>query len=133
MNEKGEKEKIPERMIECLRLRQAGKSYREIGPELGISFTTAYNDVKRALEELREHCREEAILVRDIQVTRIDSMIDAIWQDALGGNLLAVDRVVKLEDQRARLIGTFAPAKQEIEHNVPEPIRYVPAPERVDE
>lgn len=46
---------IQERRIKALRLKKAGKSYREIGELLGVSHTTASNDVKAALESLAEH------------------------------------------------------------------------------
>ena len=125
MNEKGTIEQIPERQVQCLRLRQSGRSYREIGDIVGVCPKTAWNDVKSALEYLRKECTEEAKIVRDLQVQRIDKAMKAIWDQVIAGSVIHINTFIKLEDQRARLIGTNAPTKQEIDVTTPEPIQFV--------
>jgi len=133
MPEKGLVEQIPERQIQCLRLRQSGKSYRQIGEIVGVSYVTAYNDVHKALEVVKEKCFEEAKKVKAIEIARLDRALAAIWDEVEAGNLQAIDRLIKIQERRARFEGLDAPTKQEIDVATPEPIRFVPILEDIDE
>ena len=45
---------LPELERECLRLRAAGRRYREIGEELGVPLSTVADTVERAIRKLSE-------------------------------------------------------------------------------
>jgi hypothetical protein len=64
----------------------------------------------RAVEKADDICRRE----REISLRRIDIAIKSLMDRAEAGDLEAIDRLVKLDVRRARLLGLDAPAKQEI-------------------
>jgi orotate phosphoribosyltransferase-like protein len=105
------------RRLEALDLRKAGFTYRAIATQLKITHETARSDVMTALKQLSERQDTETAEYRNLELERLDRMMLAVWSDALKGHLGAVDRVLKISERRARLMGLDAPTKQEIEHS----------------
>jgi transcriptional regulator len=130
---KGYTEMIPERQLKALRMRQSGLSYRAIGRALEISHVQAWKDVNAVIEQLQKDNLEEAKKVKAIEIARLDVALEAIWEKVEAGDPIAIDRMIKIMERRSRYEGLDAPTKQEIEVATPEPIKFVPAPERVDE
>lgn len=110
----GTREGMAERRVEALKLRQAGASYREIGRTLGIDAMTAHSDVKAAVAELNEQQNELAIEVRRLELERLDRMQLALWKQAMDGNQGAHDRVLRIMERRAKLLGLDAPTRAEL-------------------
>jgi len=90
-------------------LRKSGASYAAIGSRLGISPQAAYKCVSRVLKRIVADTKDNVEAVRQIEVERIDRLTMAIWQGATSGNLGAIDRVLKLSERRAKLLGLDAP------------------------
>jgi transposase len=104
-----------EKWVSALDLRKRGKTYREIGEALGVSHVTAYEWVGSALTAT---LREPSEAVRQIEAERLDALIKAIWPGATRENnpdYDAVDRVLKVMDRRAKLLGLDAPTKHVVE------------------
>ena len=115
------------RRREVLKCREAGMSWEDtarvientFGPDKlpsGWDKRYAYKDLQRELEKLRDELHEEAENHRDLQVRRIDRMLRGVWQKALGGKDVdwrvqreAIDRALKLEERRSKLLGLDAP------------------------
>lgn len=91
-----------ERMAKALQLREQGATYDQIGTTLGISRTRAYDDVMDALKEIT---REPAESVLKVELRRIDKLWQVAYRSAVGGDMRAMDRAVKLMDRRIRLHG----------------------------
>lgn len=102
---------IMERQKKALAMRLAGATLREISDALGVDLSTISRDIQRALADIP---REEADALRKIEVQRLDRLQRAVWTKALGGDLSAVDRAVKIVDRRAKLLGLDAPQKVEV-------------------
>jgi hypothetical protein len=103
-----------EREKTAFELRKGGASYAAIGENLGISQQAAYKCVKRVLENILADTKENVETVRQMEIERIDRMIMSIWSPATHGSLGAIDRVVKLSERRARLLGLDMPVKQDV-------------------
>jgi hypothetical protein len=103
-----------ERKLEAFALRKAGASYTQIGAKLGFSPAAAYAAVVAHLRELAEKTNEITEDVRRLEIERLDAMLLGLWQQAAQGNEVKVDRVIKIMDQRAKLLGLYAPEKHEI-------------------
>jgi hypothetical protein len=103
-----------ERQRQALALRQAGADYRSIAAQLGFCNPgNAYRAVKAAL---RRAVERSAGAVRRLEASRLDRLLLAVWQRAVGGaatpaDLDAVDRVLKIMARRAALLGLDAPAR----------------------
>jgi hypothetical protein len=98
---------------ECLRLRLAGYSHREIAAQLGVAPSSAYKRVRHALDEINKTNLESAEQLRALELLRLDELLNALWDTAIAGDLRAVDRVLKVMERRAKLLGLDAPVKVE--------------------
>ena len=103
-----------ERTIRCLELRKAGATFQQIGDELGITRQGAHKAAKRGMQELINKTPETAAETRAVQLLRIDALLLGVWDRARKGDDAAIDRVLRLEEFRAKLTGTFAPKLQEL-------------------
>ncbi|MCG5549170.1 helix-turn-helix domain-containing protein [Halorhodospira halochloris] len=101
--------KSAERKARALELRQTGMTYADIGRELGISNAQAHRLVSGALQEIRKRASEEAEQLRTLELSRLDQLHHALWESALGGELRAIDRLLRIMERRAKLLGLDAP------------------------
>lgn len=100
-----------DRQRQALELRKAGVGYQAIADRLGYKdHSGAYRAVKTAL---RKTLQEPADELRAVEVERLDAMLLGLWTKAKAGDLLAVDRVLKIMDRRADLLGLDAPRRVE--------------------
>lgn len=104
-----------EREQAALELRKAGATYRAIGEALGVTPVGAYKAVMRAIAKLNARVIEEAEAVRRLELERLDDLLLAMWPQAKKGNQGAVDRVLRIMERRAKLLGLDAPMKQEMD------------------
>lgn len=95
------------REAEALSLRLAGYSYGEIASELGYANGSgAHKAVMRALEKL--HPIEKAEKLRRIEAARLDRLWRRLWAKLEEGDLSVVDRLLRIMERRARLLGLDA-------------------------
>lgn len=83
----------------------AGLNYRDIATQLNVSLGTISRDAKAVINRLKKEQvleAEQAILV---DLRRIDVALNSIWDDVKAGKLLAIDRMVKLMERRAKMLG----------------------------
>lgn len=111
---RGVKEAAAERRVQAFDLRKAGASYRAIGRALGISEAQAHRDVHLVLDGLAKRANESAIHVRNLELSRMDSMLNALWQAIRRGDPTSISTALRVSERRARLLGLDAPAKQEL-------------------
>ncbi len=104
------------RQVRALELRRDGLTYELIAQALGYAQPAgAFRAVRRGLlVTLREPAEE----LRTLELARLDSLQEALWTDAVDGNLSAVDRVLKIMRRRASLLGLDAPKQYRLGHDV---------------
>ena len=95
----------------ALALRRAGRSYRAIADELQISKTRAHQLVAEGFEEARAQIAAHADELRTETISRLDGMLAKVYPAAESGDVQAVDRVLKIEERRAKLLGLDAPVR----------------------
>lgn len=98
----------------ALEMRKAGRTYDEIRKELGISIGGAYLLLKRAIGRLEQRSIEGVTEYRRLQLERLDAMLAACWDKAQDGDYNAIDRVLKIEERRSKLLGLDYPATHPI-------------------
>jgi hypothetical protein len=128
---------IEERRSRAWTLRLKGKSVRQIAAALGVGVATAHSDLKTVLERTKADNDQAAEDHRSVSIARLDRALDTI-EDALeavdvrtddNGDIIergvdhelrlkALDRLLKLEERRAKLLGLDAPVKTEVEASV---------------
>lgn len=101
------------RRIEAMRMRQEGKTYKEIGEELGCSAQRAFTIVNEQITLLRQSQSELAENLLRITNDRLERLINLNWQKALSGDRGAMEMILKLIDRQARMLGLDAAKKLE--------------------
>jgi hypothetical protein len=101
-----------ERQCKALELRKRGCTFETIAEKLEYrSPSGAYKAVKTALLKT---LREPADEVRELELTRLDVALNAIWDGIENGNLRVIDRFLKIAERRAKYLGLDAPQQIEI-------------------
>lgn len=86
--------------------------WQAISDELGYSGPGhAY---QRFMAVMRDYPREDIETTRNIISDRYDVMIAALWPKVLEGNMWAVDRVTRISESQAKLMGANRPEKLDI-------------------
>ncbi|MFP4137465.1 MAG: helix-turn-helix domain-containing protein [Halomonas sp.] len=101
-----------QRRAEAMRYRLTGLSYDGIAKRLGCSRSQAHRLVTKELQELAKQAREDAEAVREMELARLDRLQQALWEQATDdGNHGAVDRLLRVMERRAKLLGLDAPQR----------------------
>lgn len=93
--------------------RRAGLSFERIGEKMGISKVRAHQLVTEAMEHTRQAIAAGADELRAEEVARLDGLLEKLWPKARRGEVAAVDRVLKIGERRAKLLGIEAPVRIE--------------------
>lgn len=81
----------------------AGKSYDEVAEAVGYSHRgSAHRAVFKALSEREVAGVEE---LRAVEVARLDALQEALWDQAMAGDASAASAILRVIEQRSRLLG----------------------------
>ena len=94
-----------------LELRLKGKTYRQIGEKLGCTAQNVHKEIQQAFKERPIENIEE---VRQLELDRLDRMIEPLEDNVNRGDVRHVEAMLKLMDRRAKLLGLNAPERLEI-------------------
>ncbi len=101
-----------ERRQRALEMRRTGASFLQIAKKLEYrNPAEAARDVTKLLTATVRETSEE---VRAVELARLDGLMVTLWPSARRGDLQAVDRVLKIMERRAKLLGLDAAQKHEI-------------------
>lgn len=103
-----------QRQAQALELRRMGKGFAEIAAALGIGKSQAHRLVVAGMEDARQQIAASADDLRVEEVSRLDGMLAGLWPTARKGGVAAVDRVLKIMERRAKLLGLDAPERREL-------------------
>lgn len=102
-----------ELQAKALELRRMGLGYVEIGNQLGLKKSQAHRLVVAGMAEARAQIGASADELRTEELSRLDGMLAGLWPRARKGEVVAVDRVLKIGERRAKLLGLEAPVRIE--------------------
>jgi hypothetical protein len=104
-----------EKEQKAVMMRKAGSTHQEIADALGWKTEkSARNAIQRVLARTRKLTTETAEEMKQLIIARLDEMLLPQLARARKGEHLAVDAVVKIDAQRAKLLGLY-PADR-VEH-----------------
>lgn len=107
----------------ALQLRKGGLDYRRIADQLGYDGPSgAFKAVTSALQKTLKEPAED---VRTLELARLDDLLTGLWPevlprrdpatgDTIPANLAAIDRVVRVMERRAKLLGLDAPLRIDV-------------------
>ena len=113
-----ERANIIERQTKALEMRRDGFTYRKIGARLNIDHTQAFKDVKNALASLAKERDEEAEHLVDLELHRLDMLLEALYPMTHVGNPIAVEKFLRVCESRRKLLGLDAPTKVSLEYDL---------------
>ena len=99
--------KIPAaaRREKALELRASGQSIRAIADKLGVSKSQVQRDIEKELQAAAEGRKKIAGLIIDLELAKLDALEKKAWEHITGGELSAIDRVLRSMERRAKLLG----------------------------
>ena len=111
-------------------LRKSGATYRQIAEQVERQVgkenlpTTwgeryAHKDVRRELNRIQAETGETAQETLMLELARLDAALMAIWRGVQSGDYQAIDRLLRIMDRRAKMLGLDAPAKSMAEISGP--------------
>lgn len=100
----------------------AGVPYDEIASTLGVARSTVQNDVKRLMEDWKKTAQYQIDEARIVELSRMDRLNVAVWRQAVNGDLMAVDKAVKISERRAKMLGLDAAQKMQLEVRIDNPL-----------
>lgn len=104
-----------ERERQASDLRRAGASYQKIAATLGISREGARKAVMRAMDRARKLATEDAREILERELERLDELQVALWPKARAGVPGSVDRVLRVMERRAKLLGLDAAQRVDVD------------------
>lgn len=85
-----------------------------IAAELGVNQGTISRDIRAIEAEWRQQSIADLAEARGQDLQRLDRLLAGIWDQARKGHLGAIDRVVKVLERRAKILGYDAPERMAI-------------------
>ncbi|HEU4544375.1 MAG TPA: hypothetical protein VFR23_24805 [Jiangellaceae bacterium] len=86
-----------------------------------MSIGTAHTDVRAAMSEYAKEAEKDVQAERGIELRRLERALEVVEKvlsgddpDAEELRLKALDRLVKIQEQRAKLLGLYAPEKRDV-------------------
>jgi len=89
-------------------LKRRGIPTREIARRLNLPPGTVSNRITRALKLLARARENAADRWRTLELSRLEAVLAALWDKAIEGDLPTIDRLVRIVELQARLVGAFA-------------------------
>jgi hypothetical protein len=93
------------RRLRCVELASQGLTYAEIASAVGYANKSSARKAVVAALAAREV--DGVDMLRSLEVARLDELQLASWDHAMTGDPQAVDRVVRIINLRAKLLGLF--------------------------
>jgi len=120
-----------EKQAKALELRKAGVTFEGIASSLGYAGPSgAFKAVMSALDKTLQ---EPAEGLRSIEWLRLEQMQRAIWPEAMSGDLAAMDRLVRIMERRARLLGLDSRIEFDVKGSMTFNFDKARAPEKRDD
>lgn len=103
-----------ERRAQILRMKVEGHDAASIAAHFEMSPNTVRKDITRAVRKAKDLEIQEADLYRQVQLTRLETLLLAVWADAKAGDVRASEQARKLIADITDLTGVKIPVRTEI-------------------
>lgn len=104
-----------QRRAKCVDMRIKGNTFQAIADALGYANRdAAWRDWRRALELARTEASMELSEARAFELARLDAIDRIAWVQADGGELKALEVLLKVSDRRSKMLGLDKPIQHTI-------------------
>lgn len=108
------KTETAERRLRIIEARKRGHTLQAIADQEGISPQAVHKQIRLQIDAWKLQCNEEVRALVELESQRLDEAHKALWPKAIRGHLPSIDRVIKIMERRAKLLGLDAPARTEL-------------------
>lgn len=102
----------------ALEMRIAGATLAAISDDVGMTKQGCSKTLQVALAQLAKDNAAAADKLRALTCARFDTMILALWEKALDGDVAAAGEIRRIEETRHRILGTMLDPKFTFEANI---------------
>jgi len=95
----------------AMEMRAEGATYESIAIEIGTTENRAREIVRSGLRQSLQEPSEE---IRYQEHFRLERLMTVVWPRAMKGDGFAVDRVLRIMERKARMLGLDAPAELDV-------------------
>jgi uncharacterized membrane protein YccC len=109
-----------EKKAKAVEMRRKGYQYKEIGKELGVTEGRAHQIISEECKRWRENMSEDVEDIRQHELSELEELRKHLWQaidnadDPTAISPALIDRFLKLQERRSKLLGLDAPEKKEL-------------------
>jgi hypothetical protein len=93
----------------------AGTTINKMAAEVGVNRKTVLRDVKAVRTEWGRARVEAYDRYAAEELVRLAKLQEAVWTDAMAGNIKAVVVALRISDQRCRMLGLYAPLHLDVQ------------------
>jgi len=93
------------RRSQAIKLRMGGATYEDIGASLGVTKQRAHAIVRDYMNKVEDETCEDTKTIKQLEVQRLDRLVLGLWTRATAGQVGAIDRMIKIMERRAKLLG----------------------------
>jgi hypothetical protein len=97
--------RLRQRRARALDYRLQGRSYKAIGEAMKIHPSTAQDYVIHCMQDFVPRDKAEAVL--QLELERLDQMQASVYEQAASGDIAAIEVCLKIQNQRAKLLGLY--------------------------
>lgn len=102
---------LAEKKLEIMRLRLNGYRVRDIAHRMSMPESTVSIYIKQALKASQSELDELGSTFILMESERLDMMLESIEPKLAVGNLMAIDKALRIQERRAKLFGLDKPIK----------------------
>lgn len=99
------------RRLKALEYREQGLTYQQVGEKLGCSTSRAYKIIQFEYDRQNRLRGEKVEFLKRIEERRLDRLLAGLFPAAEGGDVQAVNAVLRVMERRAKLRGLDAPTE----------------------
>jgi transcriptional regulator len=102
--------------FKCLQLRKQGLAYSEIAEKLSMTPMGVSHALKRGLDRMMKAYCEDAEVIRNVELERLDEMLVKHFEFAKKGDPKSAEIVLKIMERRSKYLGLDAAQKMQVDH-----------------
>jgi hypothetical protein len=96
---------------QVVELRMSGATITQICERLGIGRATAQRHIEKAMADVQADIAGPAEQVKRMHYARLERLLLGAWGNAAKGDNQSIDRIIKILERQAKLLGLDAPTK----------------------
>lgn len=111
---------------DALLMRQQGYDYEAIADALSLTIAQVSKAVRRGLARYRKEAQESARNIVELEVSRLDYLLQQALSHVRAGDLDAIYAALKVQERRSKLLGLDGAFKVEPKKQAPVDLKNLP-------